>query len=140
MENKWLKNSQKTQIQKLIERYMRSQIPGEDFTAQAEHPNDDSLTAFIEGNLGERETKPIISHLVKCSFCRNVTAELIKLDAAFAEDEIQIAAVGNKPSRISGVLSSLLSRIFGTNDGAVFAHEEKNENAESAEKSEDGEK
>jgi hypothetical protein len=39
------------------------------------------------------------------------------------------------------VLSNLLSRIFGTNDGAVFAHEEKEEeDSEKAENKEDNKK
>ena len=41
------------------------------------------------------------------------------------------AAETSEPSRVSGVLSGLLSRIFGTSDGAVFAHnEEKDEEAD----------
>ena len=140
MKNKWLNDPHDLQIQGLLDRYMRLRIPGEDSTAKAEHLDDDSLTAFIEGNLDERETKPIINHLVKCSFCRHVTAELIKLDMAFAEEEIQIVSVDNQPSRISDVLSNLLSRIFGANDGAVFAHEETKEIPEEPEKSKDSEK
>ncbi|MCY7376901.1 MAG: hypothetical protein LH472_13155 [Pyrinomonadaceae bacterium] len=140
MKNKWLTNPPDVQIQGLLDRYMRSRIPGEGLAAQTEHLDDDSLAAFIEGNLGEWETKPLINHLVGCSFCRHVTAELIKLDLAFAEEEIQTAVNANQPSRISEVLSSLLSRIFGTNDGAVFAHQEKEEKTEETEKPEDSEK
>ena len=137
MKKEWLTDPQELQIQGILDRYMRSRIPAEDSTVQTEHLDDDSLTAFIEGSLNERETKPVIGHLVECSFCRHVTAELIKLDLTFAEDEIQIAVNDRQPSRISEVLSSLLSRIFGTNDGAVFAHEEKDENAADLEKQED---
>jgi len=137
MKNKWLTGPQDIQIQGILDRYMRSSIPGEDITAQTEHLDDDSLTAFVEGNLRERETKPIVNHLVKCSFCRHVTAELIKLDFAFAEEEIQIVADNTQPSRISEVLSNLLSRIFGNNDGAVFAHEEKEAKDDDPKKPED---
>lgn len=140
MKNKWLTDPQDLQIQGLLDRYMRSRIPGEDLTAHAQHLDDDSVTAFIEGSLNERETKPVINHLVGCSFCRHVTAELIKLDMAFAEEKIEYAAADHQPSRISEVLTNLLSRIFGANDGAVFAHEEKKEPVEDAEKSEDSEK
>lgn len=137
MKKEWLNNPQDIQIQGLLDRYMRSIIPGENLEKQTVHLDEDSLNAFVEGNLGERETKPIVTHLVECSFCRHVTAELIKLDYAFAEDEIQVAADNSQPSRISEVLSNLLSRIFGVNDGAVFAHEEKKENEPEAEKPED---
>ena len=139
MKNRWSTDPQDIRMQELIDRYLRSQGSGEDFTTQTEHLDDDSLTAFIEGNLGERETKPIISHLVKCSFCRQVTTELIRLDLAFAE-EIKVIAAENQSSRISEVLSNLLTRIFGANDGAVFAHEEKEKDAEAGEESENSEK
>ena len=141
MKNEWLESPQDIQIQGLLDRYMRSRISGEAETAvRARHLDDDSLAAFVEGNLSEREAKPMVSHLVKCSFCRHVTAELIRLDFAFAEEEIQIVADKNQPSRISEVLSSLLSRIFGANDSAVFAHEEKEEDKRETEKTGDSEK
>ncbi|MCC7307459.1 MAG: hypothetical protein IT173_07830, partial [Acidobacteria bacterium] len=35
-----------------------------------------------------------------------------------------------EPRKVSEVLSGLISRIFGTTDGAVFAHEEKNKDDE----------
>lgn len=130
MKNEWLTSPQDIQIQGLLDRYMRSEISSENFTGQARHLDEDLLTAFVEGNLGERETKPIVNHLVECSFCRHVTAELVRLDLAFAEEDVKFVASENQPSRISEVLSGLLSRIFGTNDDVVFAHEEKEEKDE----------
>jgi hypothetical protein len=127
MKNEWLTSPQDIQIQGLLDRYMRSEVSSENFTGQARHLDEDLLTAFVEGNLGERETKPIVNHLVECSFCRHVTAELVRLDLAFAEEEVKFVVTENQPSRISEVLSGLLSRIFGTNDDAVFAHQEKEE-------------
>ena len=127
MENKKLINSQDIQIQGVLDRYLRSQNSSDAFTTQERHLDEDSLAAFTEGNLSEREAQPIISHLVDCSFCRHVTTELIRLDLAFADEEVQIAVGETQPSKISEVLSNLLSRIFGTNDSAVFAHQEKEE-------------
>lgn len=125
MENKGLNNPQDIQIQGVIDRYLRSKVSIDNSIASDNHLDEDSLAAFTEGNLSRREAQPIVSHLVDCSFCRHVTAELIRLDLAFAGEEIQPAvAVESQPSKISEVLSNLLSRIFGTNDGAVFAHQE----------------
>ena len=62
------------------------------------------------------------------------------MDYAFAEvEELQPVNVlrESEPSRISDVLSGLLSRIFGGNDGAVFAHHESEKESENEEKSED---
>ncbi len=130
MKNEWLISPQDIQIQGLLDRYMRSEVSSENFTDQARHLDEDLLAAFVEGNLGERETKPIVNHLVECSFCRHVTAELIRLDLAFTEEEVKFVESDIQPSRISEVLKGLLSRIFGTNDDAVFAHQEKEENTE----------
>ena len=141
MENKKFINPQDIQIQGLLDRYLRSQVSrNNSATPEDQHLDEDALAAFAEGNLGEREALPIVSHLVNCSFCRHVTTELVRLDLAFADDEVLIAASGNQPSRISEVLNNLLSRIFGTNDSAVFAHQEKEEDLENTEDSKDIEK
>ncbi len=141
MENKGLNYSQDSQIQELLGRFLQvnSSTKGTEFAGEP-HLNEDSIAAFVEGNLKRRELQPVINHLVKCSFCRHITAELVRLDYAFAEvEEIRtVKANGsNEPSKISDVLSGLLSRIFGGNDGAVFAHHEaeteENEESEIAE-------
>ena len=62
-----------------------------------------------------------------CSLCRHITAELVRLDLEFAGEEIARPIVSEEPSKISAVLNGLLSRIFGTADGAVFAHQESDE-------------
>ena len=133
-------NPQDLQMQGLLDRYLRSRTSGRNLILQGQHLDEDSLAAFTEGNLSEREAQPIVSHLVDCSFCRHVTAELVRLDLAFAEQEVEIAAVENQPSKISEVLSNLLSRIFGTSDEAVFAHQEKEEDLDKAEDERDDKK
>jgi len=140
MENKGLNYSQDSQIQELLGRFLRvnSSINGLEESSES-HLDEDSLAAFVEGNLKRRESLPIINHLVDCSFCRHITAELVKLDYAFAgvEETRTVNVNGNnEPSKISEVLSGLLSRIFGGNDGAVFAHHESEKEPENSEKPE----
>jgi len=137
MENKGLINPQDIQIQGVIDRFLRSKVSSDSSTVQGQHLDEDSLAAFTEGNLSKREVQPILSHLVDCSFCRHVTSELIRLDLAFADDEVQVTVPEQQPSKISEVLNNLLSRIFGTNDGAVFAHQEKEDVENTEEESED---
>lgn len=129
MENDGKINPSELKIQGLLDRYLRFQSKTNEFETQA-HLDEDSLTAFVEGNLSKREAQPMIAHLVNCSFCRHVTAELVKLDLAFAEETDPIAAVESQPTKVSEVLSGILSRLFGTNDDAVFAHHEEEEESE----------
>jgi hypothetical protein len=130
-------NSEELKIQGLLDRYVRFRSAKNNFNGN--HLDEDSLTAFVEGKLSERESPSIIKHLVDCSFCLHVTGELAKMNTVFAEDEMAVAVPSAQPTKISEVLSGLLSRIFGTNDGAVFAHEEKEEEATEEEKTEEKE-
>lgn len=131
MENKGNMSPQAAAIENLVGNYLRARSASDlNGAASGPHLDHDSMAAFTEGNLSEREAKPIVSHLVDCSFCRHVTAELVRLDMAFAENPITAAAETTEPSKVSEVLSGLLSRIFGTNDDAVFAHHEKGEEEE----------
>ncbi len=138
MENKGLTNSEDIQIQGLLDRYLRLQVSSNILSSKEQHLDEDSVAAFVEGNLQEREAQPIIKHLIDCSFCRHVTAELVRLDFALADAEVvQVPIDDAKPSRVSEVLNGLLSRIFGTTDDAVFAHQEKEEDTEKSESSEE---
>ena len=132
MENNEIMDPQIRRIQGLLGRYLDLHESGHDTTAPGiQHLDEDSLSAFAEGNLSEREAVPIISHLVDCTYCRNVTTELIRLDMAFAEPfPVQRHVAEESPAKISEVLGRVLSRIFGTADGAVFAHHEKEDEKE----------
>lgn len=139
MENTAKTNSEELKIQGLLHRYLNRQSAANNLSTQENHLDEDSLTAFVEGNLSEREAKPMVSHLVGCSFCRHVTAELVKLDFAFADEKVPAREVvaESQPSKISEVLNGLLARIFGTGDSAVFAHQENEEKSETTETKEE---
>ncbi|HEY8559622.1 MAG TPA: hypothetical protein VIL74_04400 [Pyrinomonadaceae bacterium] len=132
MENTGNIKLEEIRIQGLLDGYLKRQSVAA-LTTPQNHLDEDSLTAFIEGNLSARESQPIVSHLVDCSFCRHVTAELVRLDLAFAEEPAYTAVQESQPSKISEVLNNLLARIFGTNDSAVFAHHETEEKTEDKE-------
>lgn len=132
MENTGKLNIEEIRIQGLLDRYLNRQSSN-NLSTQQNHLDEDSLAAFVEGNLSEREAKPIVTHLVDCSFCRHVTAELVRLDLAFTDEPVHTAAEENQPSRISEVLSGLFAKIFGPSDGSVFAHNETEEKTENAE-------
>jgi hypothetical protein len=132
MENTGKLNREEIRIQGLLDGYLKRQTSAALATPQ-NHLDEDSLAAFVEGNLSERESKPIVSHLVDCSFCRHVTAELVRLDLAFSDEPVHTLVQESQPSKISEVLNNLVARIFGTNDSAVFAHNETEEKAENKE-------
>jgi hypothetical protein len=123
MINKGQINAQELQIQGLLDSFLKFRKTN-NIRGNEEHLDDDSLTAFIEGKISERESLAIVGHLVDCSFCLHVTGELARLSDAFAEDEVVITSTAKEPTKVSEVLSGLLSRLFGNNDGAVFAHQE----------------
>jgi len=137
MNNKGQLNSKEIRIQGLLDSYLRTSAANKELAPATDHLDEDSLTAFVEGNLDENEAKPMVSHLADCSFCRHVSAELIKLDVAFV-DEVEPAAVINEdPASVGSVLSGILSRIFGTNEAAVFAHNEEEDEKKKESKSEE---
>ena len=136
MENKGQKDSEDAKIQGLLDAYLQLRNPGNGSVGDDNHLDEDSLTAFVEGNLVARETQPVVEHLVDCSFCRHISVELIKLDMAFAGEAAEVTVQESRPAKVSEVLSGLLSRIFGTNDSAVFAHQEKEEQEEETKDSE----
>lgn len=140
MENKETIFLQDSQIQKLLANFLSFNFANDNTeTFGGQHLDEDTTAAFAEGKLNVRQTEPVIKHLVGCSFCRHVTAELVKLDSAFAETESPLAAAFEKdePSKVSDVLSGLLSRIFASSDDAVFAYQEEEKQPESAETTKD---
>lgn len=135
MENMGKLNAEDAKMQGLIDGFLKTRPSAASSAAEGSHLDEDSLAAFVEGNLNEREARPVMSHLIDCSFCRHITADLVRLDLAFAEDElISPIADSGQPAKVSTVLSGLLSRIFGTSDGAVFAHQEEERKEEAEEK------
>lgn len=137
MENTGKMNPQELQIQGLVDRFLK--VRTTKTSEENWHLDEDMLSAFVEGTLNQREATPIVSHLVDCSFCRNITSELVRFDMAFAGEEVHaVEAETAQPSKISEVLNGLLARIFGSSDATVFAHQEdetkdeaKDENKES---------
>lgn len=117
------KSNDEKRIPGLIDRYLGFRAKSGQTPADG-HLDEDSIAAFVEGNLSERETVPVVSHLTDCGFCLHITSELVKLDFAFADEPAPAPIAEAKPSKVSEALSGLMARIFGAADGAVFAHEE----------------
>ena len=121
-------NQENIDIQRLLGRFLNFRPASGVSSVSGSHVDHDSLSAFAEGTLNEHEAAPVVKHLVDCSFCRHVTTELVRLDLALADaTDIRPLVQAGEPSKISSVLNGILSKIFGTTEGAVFAHNEKEE-------------
>lgn len=88
------------------------------------HLDEDSLAAFIGGNLSQTESVPLVSHLVGCGFCRRATAQLVRLESELAEMEsVHAPQQQPEPGRIRRLLDSLAARVLPQSDeDAVFAY------------------
>lgn len=88
------------------------------------HLDDDSLSAFTEGRLSENESVPVLKHLVACTFCRHITAQLVRLDADVGEAQDSLPVAQEDPGRIRRFLDDLGSRVLvPSEDEAVFAYQ-----------------
>lgn len=123
---------QNARIQGLLARYLALRPAGTSSNVGSSHLDEDTLSAFTEGRVSDREATPVILHLTDCNFCRHRTVELVRLDLNFADlsDAAPVRETSAEPASISSVLSGILARIFGTNDAAVFAHEERKDESE----------
>jgi hypothetical protein len=117
-------NHQETAIQGLIAQYLAAR-PSD--PVDGAHIDSDTLSAFVEGSLNEREATPVIGHLVRCSFCRHISADLIRLEFEFADAPVTAAPADAPAGKIAEFINGMFGRIFGTADGAVFAHQDEDE-------------
>ena len=143
MENKDYMGSEEKRIERLLNGFLASRNTLKSSAAETSfHFDEDSLAAFVEGNLGEREGRPLVRHLASCGFCRHKTVELVRFGLEFEGGDASVETVPSEPSRISEVLAGLFAKIFGSADGAVFAHNEKDDDdetpADEGDKKEDG--
>jgi len=87
------------------------------------HLDEDALSAFVEGRLSNRESAPLVRHLVGCHSCRNITAQLIRLDTELSGIETETSAPAEEPGRIRRLLADLASRVLpSSEDDVVFAY------------------
>ena len=87
------------------------------------HLDEDALSVFIEGRLSHLESAPLVRHLVGCGLCRNITAQLIRLDTELSGLEMETAPRTEEPGRIRSLLADLAARVFpSSEDDVVFAY------------------
>jgi len=124
-------NTETVKIQGILARYLELRSRQTVQSQALAHLDEDSLNAFAEGTLSEREAMPMVDHLTDCSFCRHKTVEMVRLELEFADMNapVQVRET-SEPASVASVLNGILSRIFGSGESAVFAHEEPKKNDE----------
>jgi anti-sigma factor RsiW len=106
-------------IARMIDLRLKAHQTDLEIDALLSHPDADSMTSFVEGRLEPDDSRALVSHLVKCSSCRQMTAQLARMD-----DEVGDTVVPEKQSPfMDGLLERLRSGFAATED-AVFAYQE----------------
>ncbi len=127
-------------IRRMVHLHLRRRALVAPPLAAETHLDEDALSAFTEGRLSETESAPVVRHLVACSFCRHITAQLVRLDSEVGETHAPQTPMPEEPGRIRRLLDSLAGRVFPSpDDEAVFAYHAPAEDFEKDEDKESGE-
>jgi hypothetical protein len=134
-------NKESDLVRRMVHQHLRHRASLPQASPVGAHLDEDALSAFAEGRLGDRESAPVVRHLVNCGSCRHITAQLIRLDTELSGVEINAPALEEEPGRIRRLLADLASRVLPSSEGdVVFAYhapaddfEKKNEAKEQGE-------
>lgn len=111
----------------MIQQRLQQRALADRLTQATAHLDEDALSAFVEGRLSEAESKPFVSHLIACTYCRRITAQLIRLESELRVNEgvsdTDTPVIPEEPGRIRRLLENLASRVLpSSGDEAVFAY------------------
>jgi hypothetical protein len=99
------------------------------------HPDEDTITAFVESRLGAEESNPVVTHLISCGACRRMTAQLARLQTEL--DESEDVAYEEPSGRLEAFLGGLASRLAPSEGDVVFAYQNPEEAVDFASSLED---
>ena len=115
-------------IRLLIDIRLKARLSDQNLSSSsAAHPDDDVINAFVEGQLEDAESLSVISHLVSCTSCLHLTAQLARF-----EPEMDEVSSTSPPNEDPGPLQRFFDRVAAgvlpsIDEDAVFAYEEKKE-------------
>jgi hypothetical protein len=116
-------NKESDRLRSMVHQHLRRRASFAQAAPVGAHLDEDSLSVFVEGRLGDKESAPLVSHLVSCGSCRNITAQLIRLDTELSGVETEAPPVSEEPGRIRSLLANLASRVLpSSEDEVVFAY------------------
>lgn len=110
-------------VRRMVHQRLNSRAGVAPASTVGNHLDEDALSAFIEGRLSHLESTPLVRHLVGCGLCRNITAQLIRLDTEVSGIEAETVPQKEETGRIRSLLADLAARVFpSTEDDVVFAY------------------
>lgn len=128
-------SAEEVRIQGLLDAFLRSE--GRTGSPVGEHLDEDTIAAFADASLSEREAQGAILHLISCDACRRLTSDLNRIATELEEMPVSVPE-GSAPASISEVMSDVLARLFGqAPDSAVAAYKEEEPGPDDAEGAED---
>lgn len=95
-----------------------------------DHPDEDTICAFIEGRLVEAGSSQMVSHLIACGFCRRITSQATRLDSQI-NSEYNASLEKADPGRLRSILEGLGARVLPVaEEDVVFAYQNPPEQAD----------
>lgn len=117
-------NKETAAIRYMIEQRLKTRMAADPpSSAPTAHLDEDALCAFVEAQLDEAESLPIISHLVACASCRRITAQLIRLESRFDAEDVDVT-VNEGSGRVRRLLERLAAGLTPSFDeDVVFGYQ-----------------
>jgi hypothetical protein len=112
-------NKESELVRRMVHQHLRRRASLAPASPAGAHLDEDKLSAFIEGRLSDLESAPVTKHLVGCGSCRNITAQLVRLDTELSGVEADTPAQREEPGRIRRLLADLASRVLPSSEGDV---------------------
>jgi Putative zinc-finger len=110
-------------VRRMVHQHLQGRALVAPAAAVGAHLDEDALSAFVEGRLSRLESAPLVRHLVTCGSCRNITAQLIRLETELSGDEAEVAPQQEEPGRIRRLLADLAARVLpSSEEDVVFAY------------------
>src|SRR3954471_17559478 len=114
------RNRESDRLRRIVDIHLQRRAAHAPLSPVGEHLDEDALSSFVEGRLSEIESAPFVRHLVGCASCRQITAQLIRLDSELSVGATTPSIATEEPGRIRRLLSDLASRVLpSTEEEAV---------------------
>lgn len=116
--------NQNQTFENLLSLFLQNRQTGAEVTSGQNHLDEDTLSAFVEGSLSEREAVPVLSHLVDCGVCRGISSQLARLATSFEEAPSTVSNSSAQTSQLAAFWKNLTQKVFNPFEDAVVAYKD----------------